>query len=146
MAGKECGDCESIEFMLNELRKEVDDLYKTIYKGNGSPALTTRVTNLEGKLKGLRERLDEKTQHIIESHQTKFDAINDKIESKFSRLEGWMDGQINPLRNDIVENNELIKELRAQTISTTRGSTAVKAAIITGVAGILSTVLYLIIK
>ena len=55
---KSSENCNNIEQRIeNELRKirhEVDDLYETVYKGNGTPSLVTRTNSLESKLHGLR--------------------------------------------------------------------------------------------
>jgi hypothetical protein len=76
---------------LNNVKKEVDDLYQTVYKGNGTPSLVTRVNSVEGKLRGLREQMDEKITHLSKENSLKFDSIHQKLESKFGRLEGWIE-------------------------------------------------------
>ena len=80
--------------LFNELynvKKEVDDLYQTVYKGNGTPSLVTRVNSVEGKLRGLREQMDEKITHLSKENSLKFDSIHQKLERKFGRLEGWIE-------------------------------------------------------
>ena len=76
---------------LNIVKKEGDDLYETVYKGNGRPSLVTRVNGVESKLRGLREQMDEKIAHLSRENSLKFDSLHQKIESKFGRLEGWIE-------------------------------------------------------
>jgi predicted nucleic acid-binding Zn-ribbon protein len=49
---------DNISEQLGKITHEVDDLYKTVYKGNGVPSLTTRISSQEDKLRGLREKMD----------------------------------------------------------------------------------------
>ena len=86
--------------LFNELynvKKEVDDLYQTVYKGNGTPSLVTRVNSVEGKLRGLREQMDEKIAHLSKENSLKFDSLHQKLESKFGRLEGWIETRLGSL-------------------------------------------------
>ncbi len=124
---------------IAEVRKEVDDLYKTIYKGNGSPSLVTRVNDVEGKLRGLREQIKEKFDHISSQHQLKFDLLNDKLESKFGRLEGWIETRFNNVEEYLNNTHDLIKQNQS-------GSWKLTAAIITAISGIVSSVLYLLFR
>ena len=82
---------------LNTIKREVDDLYETVYKGNGSPSLVTRVNSVEGKLRGLREQMDEKIAHLSKENSLKFDSLHQKLESKFGRLEGWIETRLGSL-------------------------------------------------
>ena len=92
---------EKLNSELNKLKHEVDDLYETVYKGNGSPSLVTRVNSVEGKLRGLREQMDEKISHLSKEHALKFDSIHQKLESKFGRLEGWIETKFTSMENTV---------------------------------------------
>ena len=59
---------KSVEETLDHIKREVDDLYETVYKGNGHPSLVTRVNSVEGKLRGLREQMDEKIEQLSREH------------------------------------------------------------------------------
>lgn len=107
------GDCvdvskleKRIEDELDKIRKEVDDLYETVYKGNGHPSLVTRVNSVEGKLRGLREQMDEKITHLSKENSLKFDSIHQKLESKFGRLEGWIETRFSGMESLIRTQNE----------------------------------------
>ena len=89
--------CISEDRLASELRKirhEVDDLYETVYKGNGKPSLVTRTNNIESKLSGLRETMNDKISHLSSENALRFDSINQKIDSKFTRLEGWIETKL----------------------------------------------------
>lgn len=88
-----------IDDELSNIKKEVDDLYTTVYKGNGTPSLLTRVTSVEGKLRGLRETMDEKISHLSRENALKFDALHQKLESKFGRLEGWIETKLSGIEH-----------------------------------------------
>ena len=86
---------------LKTIKKEVDDLYNTVYKGNGHPSLVTRMNSVEGKLRGLRETMDEKISHLTKENALKFDSIHQKLESKFGRLEGWIETKFSSIEHTL---------------------------------------------
>lgn len=124
---------------LSKIKNEVDDLYHTVYKGNGSPSLVTRVNGIENKLRGLRETLDDKITHIMAENNLRFDSIHQKMESKFGRLEGWIDTKFNSLEKAMGLYRENIKIDRT-------GSWQLKAALITAFTAIIGTMLALFFK
>src|SRR6056300_527601 len=105
MADKEpCKHCISDEELerkikgeLETIRTEVNDLYTTVYKGNGTPSLVTRMNSVEGKLRGLRDTMDEKISHINKENTLKFESIHDKLENRFGRLEGMVSSKFTDL-------------------------------------------------
>ena len=114
---------KKVEDSLNHIKREVDDLYETVYKGNGHPSLVTRVNSVEGKLRGLREQFDEKINHLSREHSLKFDSLHQKLENKFGRLEGWIETKFTGIERLLQANAEEEKIDRA-------GSWQMKAAII----------------
>lgn len=118
---------------LNSIKKEVDDLYVTVYKGNGSPSLVTRVNSVEGKLRGLRESLDEKISHISKENNLKFDSIHQKLESKFGRLEGYIETKLSGMET-------LIRTMTEQQSIERTESWKVKVAVISAIAAIITAV------
>ena len=114
---------KKVEDNLNHIKREVDDLYETVYKGNGHPSLVTRVNSVEGKLRGLREQFDEKINHLSREHSLKFDSLHQKLENKFGRLEGWIETKFTGIERLMQANAEEEKIDRA-------GSWQMKAAII----------------
>ena len=133
-----CDDLSKLEKQLEQelklIRREVDDLYETVYKGNGQPSLVTRVNGVESKLRGLREQVDEKISHLSREHNLRFDSIHQKLESKFGRLEGWIETKF--------ENMETMMKsmVERQRIDRT-GGWQFKAAVLTAATAILATVL-----
>jgi hypothetical protein len=128
-----------LESELCKIKNEVDDLYKTVYKGNGSPSLMTKVNSVENKLRGLRETLDDKITHITTENHLRFDSLHQKLESKFGRLEGWIDTKFGGLEKSIGLYRENTKIDRS-------GSWQLKAAIITSVTAIVGTGLALFFR
>lgn len=135
---KDCVDVEKLERQLNseldKIRKEVDDLYETVYKGNGHPSLVTRVNSVEGKLRGLREQMDEKISHLSREHALKFDSIHQKLESKFGRLEGWIETKFSIMEN-------MMREITEHSKIDRRGGWQLKVAIITATTALIGTLL-----
>ena len=129
-----------IEDELDKIKKEVDDLYETVYKGNGHPSLVTRVNSVEGKLRGLREQMDEKISHLSRENSLKFDSIHQKLESKFGRLEGWIETKFNGME-------DMMRTVTEQQYIGHRGSWQVKTAIVGGVIALVSSlILYIFDK
>lgn len=123
-----------IEDELDKIRKEVDDLYETVYKGNGHPSLVTRVNSVEGKLRGLREQMDEKISHLSREHSLKFESIHQKLESKFGRLEGWIDTKFSSMES-------MMRTVAEQNKIDRTGSWQMKTAIIGGVVAIVGSII-----
>ena len=130
---------EKIESDLNKIRKEVDDLYETVYKGNGHPSLVTRVNSVEGKLRGLREQMDEKISHLSKENNLKFDSIHQKLESKFGRLEGWIETKFNAMEG-------MLSSMADQERIDRTGSWQLKAAIIGGISALITAILAYFLK
>lgn len=119
---------------LRKVKHEVDDLYETVYKGNGQPSLVTRVTGIEGKLRGLREQIDEKIAHIVTEHSLRFESIHQKLDSKFGRLEGWIETKLQSIEDTVKTSTENRKIDRS-------GSWQFKAALITAFTALIGTLL-----
>ena len=125
---------EQLEQKLSDdiytIKHEVDDLYKTVYKGNGMPSLMTRVSGVEGKLRGLREQMDEKINHLSKESNLRFDSLHQKLESKFGRLEGWIE-----VRTSSIE--KLMKEENNKNRIDQAGGWQLKVAMITAITAII---------
>ena len=122
---------------LRKVKHEVDDLYETVYKGNGQPSLVTRVTGIEGKLRGLREQIDEKIAHIVTEHSLRFESIHQKLDSKFGRLEGWIETKLQNIEDTVKMSTENRKIDRT-------GTWQFKAALITAFTALIGTLLVVI--
>ena len=130
---------KSLGAEIRKIKHEVDDLYETVYKGNGQASLVTRMTGVEGKLRGLREQIDEKISHIATEHSLKFDSLHQKIDNKFGRLEGWMSTKLQSIEDTVKLSNEQKKIDRS-------GSWQFKAALMTAFTALLGTILLLVFK
>lgn len=125
---------KQISSEIQSIKQEVDDLYRTVYKGNGHPSLVTRVSDIEGKLRGLRENMDEKISHLNRETTLKIDGIHQKLESKFGRLEGYMETKFSALENTI----RLVTDNKRITMT---GGWQLKAAMVTAFAAIMAAIL-----
>ena len=97
------------------------------------------MTGVEGKLRGLREQIDEKISHIATEHSLKFDSLHQKIDNKFGRLEGWMSTKLQSIEDTVKLSNEQKKIDRS-------GSWQFKAALTTAFTALLGTILLLVFK
>jgi len=120
---------------LETIRGEVNDLYNTVYKGNGTPSLVTRMNSVEGKLRGLRDTMDERISHINRENTLKFESIHDKLENKFGRLEGMVSSKFQDLEKDLTGVADAMRDLNTQVYKSDNidraGRWQLKAAIIT---------------
>ena len=130
---------EKIEHDLDKIRKEVDDLYETVYKGNCHPSLVTRVNSVEGKLRGLREQMDEKISHLSKENNLRFDSIHQKLESKFGRLEGWIETKFNAMES-------MMRTMTDQDKIDRTGSWQLKAAVVGGFSALVAAILAYFLK
>jgi hypothetical protein len=71
---------------IHELRDDVDTLYKTVYQGNGEPALTTQVSKLEHRINTLESKLDANFKSIDTEISLKFKNVTDVVNEKFNYI------------------------------------------------------------
>ena len=130
---------ERFESELKKIKNEVDDLYETVYKGNGKPSLVTRVNSVEGKLHGLREAMEDKLEHVSTEHTLRFEQLHQKIENKFGRLEGWIETKLSGIENIMETLVETRKVDRA-------GSWQMKASLIAALAAVTGAIITVILN
>jgi len=127
---------------LVDIKKELDGLYKTVYKGNGSPSLTNQIATIEVKQQDLVENINKQFQSISREQELKFDRVNEKLDSNFGRLEAWMQGQGRDTDKDISHLTQSIRDLGKEIDDYKRAETAgkwqVKASALTALAGIVT--------
>tara|TARA_R110002110_G_scaffold35225_1_gene119188 strand:- start:30 stop:473 length:444 start_codon:yes stop_codon:yes gene_type:complete len=122
---------DKVSSQMGTLKTEVDDLYKTVYKGNGKPSLVTQVTGIDGKLKGLKESVDDKLESISRESSLKFDSLHQKLENKFGKYEGYVDGKFHSLE-------ALIKMSHTQNQTDRTGWWGMKAAMFTTIVTVIA--------
>lgn len=125
---------------LSGMKKEIDDLYETVYRGNGSPSLLSRMVTAETKLHDLRDTIDEKIAHLAEQNSLKFESLHEKLESKFGRLEGWIESRLGNMEKDMKSITDMLCNINERVTETDRidrsGSWQMKAAAVTAITGL----------
>jgi hypothetical protein len=137
-------DCRTIKQLedkiisrLSTLKSEVDDLYQTVYKGNGTPSLVTQANELQGKLKGLKESVNSKLEAMSTENTLKFDSLHQKLENKFGKYEGYVSGKFAHLEGLL---KLRIEDDRAERISSKQGVWAMRAALVTSVIAVITAI------
>ncbi len=69
---------------INKLKTDLEGIFKTLYKGNGTPALVTQVAKLEQQITNLDEKLENKFDHITEVVTEKFSHLAETIQNEFT--------------------------------------------------------------
>lgn len=72
---------------IKKLKTDLEGIFKTLYKGNGTPALVTQVVKLEEQIRSLDEKLENKFDHITEVVTEKFNHLAEQIHHEFSSKE-----------------------------------------------------------
>lgn len=67
---------------IKKIQDDLKEVYKTVYQGNGKPALVTQLSELSGKLKSHSEHMEMKLVHVDE----KIDSLEREIELKFKNI------------------------------------------------------------
>ena len=135
-----------VERILNTelvgIKKEIDDLYKTVYKGNGTPSLVTKANSAEQQINQIKENIDDKFAAAHQENSLRFNSLDEKLESKFGRLEGWFESQFKPFEHDIRSTNTLIKDLKDDVDDYRKGEQSgrwhMRAAAMTAIAGVIT--------
>ena len=127
---------------LVTIKKELDGLYKTVYKGNGSPSLMNQIATIDIKQQDLVENINKQFQSMSREQELKFDRVNEKLDSNFGRLEAWMQGQGRDTEKDINHLAQSIRDLGKEIDDYKKaeqtGKWQVKASALTALAGILT--------
>lgn len=135
-----------VERILNTelvgIKKELDGLYQTVYKGNGTPSLVTKANSAEQQINQIRENIDDKFAAAHKENSLRFNSLDDKLESKFGRLEGWFESQFKSFEHDIRSTNSMIKDLKDDVDDYRKGEQSgrwhMRAAAMTAIAGIIT--------
>lgn len=127
---------------LVELKKDIDGLYKTVYKGNGEPSLVSQLSTLHTKHQDFAESISAKFDSISREQDLKFERVHEKLDNSFGRLEAWMQGQARDTDKDINNLSQNIRDLSKEIDDYKRAETAgkwqVKASALTALAGIIT--------
>lgn len=135
---KKCpSEVDELQSTLRSIQIDLNDLYKTVYKGNGHPSLVTQTASLEGKLRGLRESFSEKFEHIQSENMLKFDALNASLENKFIRYETYVDSKFSHIENLI---KMRMDDDRADRASSRSGVWVIRAALITAAIAMITSI------
>jgi hypothetical protein len=116
----------SLEPLKNDLRRiemEVNELYKTVYKGNGTPSLITQATSLESKIKGVENNLNQKLDSIREEMRLNLTNITAVVNERFANL-----------------SHQITSEFEQKKIKM-EGSWKIKVAVVSSVFALLASVL-----
>jgi hypothetical protein len=65
---------------------EVNELYKTVYKGNGAPSLISQAMSLEGKIKSVENNINQKIDSMREETRLQLLNITSVVNEKFTNL------------------------------------------------------------
>jgi hypothetical protein len=86
--------------LLNDLRNDVDLLYKTVYHGNGTPSLITQISKLEHRIDSLQNKLDSNFKNIDIEMSLKFKNITDVVNEKFNYISYQISQEFDKRKND----------------------------------------------
>jgi len=78
-----------LEPLKNDVRRiemEVNELYKTVYKGNGAPSLISQAMSLEGKIKSVENNINQKIDSMREETRLQLLNITSVVNEKFTNL------------------------------------------------------------
>ena len=79
----------SIDPLRNDIRRiemEVNELYKTVYKGNGTPSLISQALSLEGRIKSVENNLNQKLDSMHKEMNLQLRNITSVVNEKFTNL------------------------------------------------------------
>ena len=93
---------------LDVLERDVNELYGTVYKGNGHDSVVTQLTSLNARLDSCNRKIDENIQKadarweakmdsFAEKNQLKIDHLNENINSRLGRIESSLTSRLESL-------------------------------------------------
>lgn len=111
---------------IQDMREEIDTLYKTVFQGNGTPSIVTQVTKLDHRISTLEEKLDTNFSSMDKEITLKFKNITDVVNERFTHISYQIAQEFEKKR----EHNEMHWNKKTSTI----------AALIAGACSILSVI------
>lgn len=95
---------------LDALERDVNELYSTVYKGNGHESVVTQLNALDARLCSLKANLEtsveksdarweSKLDSFAEKNQLKIDHLNDNINSRLGRIETSLENRLDSLES-----------------------------------------------
>ena len=136
-------ELSKIQNQLATLKSETDDLYQTVYKGNGHPSLVTQAISMEGKLRGFKEAVEDKFDFLKNENKLKFDSLHAKIENKFGKHEGYVDSKFKHLE-DLLKMR--IDEDRLETQAQRSGKWAIRASMTAAIIAAITSIIVVILN
>lgn len=128
-------DLEPLKGELVRIKTEVDDLSKTVFKGNGKPAIITQLSDMQGKLKSHHEQINMRLEAVDE----KMDGLQREIELKFKNVTDVVTERFNNLAAQITGE---FGRRQAETSSMWNFKTAVTTSVIAAIVSIATAVLH----
>jgi len=80
-------ELNAIRSDVKRIESEVNELYKTVYKGNGSPSLVSQTIKFQNSIDNLKTNLDQKIESLEEGMGLRIADITNLINEKFKHLE-----------------------------------------------------------
>ena len=103
---------------INKLRNDVDDLYRTVYQGNGTPSLTNQVTRVTERLDSFEERITANINAIDSEMGVKFDSITAIVNERFSHISAQIAHEFERTKIKETGSHQLRANLLTATIAT----------------------------
>lgn len=117
------GALSHIKNDIDRVQSEVNELYKTVYKGNGSPSLVSQTMNLENKISNVEHSLNQKLDSMREEMKLQLHNITSIVNEKFYNL-----------------SNQITSEFEHKKIKM-EGSWKLKVAVVSSIFALLASIL-----
>lgn len=85
---------------MEEMRRDLDSLYRTVYQGNGAPSLVNQVSKLEHRLTTMEEKMDSSFESIDTEMTLKFKNITDVVNERFNLISYQITQEFEKRRTD----------------------------------------------
>lgn len=80
-------EIDALRSDVKRIETEVNELYKTVYKGNGTPSLVSQTIKFQNSIENLKSNLDTKIENLEEGMGLRIADITNLINEKFKHLE-----------------------------------------------------------
>jgi predicted PurR-regulated permease PerM len=69
----------------SKIQSDIENIYKTVYTGNGKPSLIAQITQIDTKISSLEKEMEIKFKHITDVVTEKFNNISNQITKEFEQ-------------------------------------------------------------
>lgn len=105
------GSNKVLEVVIGEISNRVDDLERTVFKGDIKPALVVQIAELQQQLNSLSTKVDSKLENLEQNVKSQLKSLLETVNLKFAHINTTLSTYNDSIAANHLEVQTLIKKL-----------------------------------